>query len=182
MAGYVKELPQDLKSAIETLSGFTLDDVRVHYDSPRPANINALAYAQGTNIYLGPGQEHLLSHEAWHVVQQMQGRVQPTTVVGGMPVNDNAELEHEADVMGERAMKVANGEVAASPVPEASRKELKDVAQLAKVTLPKGVFTSDLKPRNSKNGVEMTLKFQPNIAEDHVVGLIQMILGQDIPN
>jgi hypothetical protein len=30
----------------------------------------------------------------------MAGRVEPTAEVGGLPVNDNAALEHEADVMG----------------------------------------------------------------------------------
>lgn len=44
-----------------------------------------------------------LPHEAWHVAQQMAGRVEPTTEVGGMPVNDNVALEHEADVMGAKA-------------------------------------------------------------------------------
>ena len=37
------------------------------------------------------------------MAQQMAGRVEPTTEVGGMPVNDNADLEHEADVMGAKA-------------------------------------------------------------------------------
>ena len=38
-----------------------------------------------------------------HVAQQMAGRVEPTTEVSGLPVNDCIELEHEADVMGARA-------------------------------------------------------------------------------
>ena len=37
------------------------------------------------------------------MAQQMAGGVGPTTEVGGMPVNDNADLEHEADVMGAKA-------------------------------------------------------------------------------
>ena len=49
------------------------------------------------------GQEQHLPHEAWHVAQQMAGRVEPTTEVGGLPVNDNMDLEHEADVMGAKA-------------------------------------------------------------------------------
>ena len=69
----------------------------------RPAAVQAHAYTQGTEIHIAPGQERHLPHEAWHVAQQMAGRVQPTTEIGGMPVNDNAALEHEADVMGARA-------------------------------------------------------------------------------
>ena len=37
------------------------------------------------------------------MTQQMAGRVSPTTSIGGVAVNDNAALEHEADVMGAKA-------------------------------------------------------------------------------
>ena len=91
-------MPDNLKNGIEELSGFSMDDVRVHYNSDKPATVQALAYTQGTDIHV----QHL-PHEAWHVAQQMAGRVEPTTEVGGMPVNDNVDLEHEADVMGAKA-------------------------------------------------------------------------------
>ena len=96
-------MPDNLKAGIEDLSGFSMDDVRVHYGSSKPAAVQAHAYTQGTDIHIAPGQERHLPHEAWHVAQQMAGRVEPTTEIGGMPVNDNAALEHEADVMGARA-------------------------------------------------------------------------------
>ncbi len=99
-------LPDNLKSGIESLSGFSMDDVRVHYNSSKPATVQALAYTQGTDIHVAPGQEKHLPHEAWHVAQQMAGRVSPTTNINGMPVNDNAGLEHEADVMGEKAVQM----------------------------------------------------------------------------
>ena len=97
-------MPDNLKAGIESLSGFSMDDVRVHYNSSKPATVQALAYTQGTDIHVAPGQEKHLPHEAWHVAQQMAGRVSPTTNINGMPVNDNAALEHEADVMGEMAV------------------------------------------------------------------------------
>ncbi len=97
-------MPDNLKAGIESLSGFSMDDVRVHYNSSKPATVQALAYTQGTDIHVAPGQEKHLPHEAWHVAQQMAGRVSPTTNINGMPVNDNAGLEHEADVMGEKAI------------------------------------------------------------------------------
>ena len=97
-------MPDNLKSGIESLSGFSMDDVRVHYNSSKPATVQALAYTQGTDIHVAPGQEKHLPHEAWHVAQQMAGRVSPTTNINGTPVNDNAGLEHEADVMGEKAV------------------------------------------------------------------------------
>lgn len=97
-------LPDELKSGVETLSGFSLDDVRVHYNSSKPAQLQALAYAQGTDIHIAPGQERHLPHEAWHVVQQAQGRVKPTfQMKGGVHVNDDASLEKEADVIGAKA-------------------------------------------------------------------------------
>ena len=96
-------MSDNLKAGIEDLSGFAMDDVRVHYNSPEPATVQALAYTQGTDSYVAPGQEQHLPHEAWHVAQQMAGRVEPTTEVSGLPVNDCIELEHEADVMGARA-------------------------------------------------------------------------------
>lgn len=98
-------MPDQLKAGVESLSGMSLDNVRVHYNSAQPAQLNALAYAQGRDIHLAPGQERHLPHEAWHIVQQAQGRVRPTMQLKhGVPVNDDAGLEHEADVMGARAV------------------------------------------------------------------------------
>jgi len=99
-------LPDNLKEGIENLSGYSMDDVKVHYNSDRPAQLQAHAYAQGTDIHLAPGQEKHLPHEAWHVVQQRQGRVKPTIQLkGGVNVNDDASLENEADVMGATAFR-----------------------------------------------------------------------------
>ncbi len=94
-------LPDNLKTGMENLSGFPLDIVRVYYNSPKPAQIQALAYTQGIDIHVGPGQEKHLPHEAWHVVQQMQDRVKPTFQMKGVEVNDDVGLEREADEMGE---------------------------------------------------------------------------------
>ncbi|MFN0030031.1 MAG: DUF4157 domain-containing protein [Acidimicrobiales bacterium] len=65
-------LPDQLKSGIENLSGSDLSDVKAHSKADKPAQLNALAYAQGTDINVGPGQEKDLPHEAWHVVQQQR--------------------------------------------------------------------------------------------------------------
>ena len=97
-------LPDQLKSGIESLGGYSMDDVRVHYNSSKPAQLQAHAYAQGTEIHIAPGQEKHLPHEAWHVVQQKQGRVKPTLQMKGIAINDDSALEKEADVMGAKAM------------------------------------------------------------------------------
>jgi len=93
-------LPDNLKAGVESMSGYSMDNVRVHYNSSKPAELEALAYTQGTDIYVGPGQEKHLPHEAWHVVQQKQGRVQPTVQMQGLQVNDDEGLEREADEKG----------------------------------------------------------------------------------
>ena len=96
-------LPDPLKTRIEELSGMAMDNVRVHYNSSKPAQWRARAYTRGTEIHLGPGQERHLPHEAWHVVQQKQRRVKPTLQSKGVAINNDKALESEADVMGYRA-------------------------------------------------------------------------------
>ncbi|WP_227992743.1 DUF4157 domain-containing protein [Shewanella sp. YLB-07] len=98
-------LPDNLKSGMENLSGMSLNHVKVHYNSPQPAAVQAHAFAQGSDIHVGSGQEKHLPHELGHVVQQAQGRVKPTTSVAGMPVNDSSSLENEATVMGDKALR-----------------------------------------------------------------------------
>ncbi|HHG84356.1 MAG TPA: DUF4157 domain-containing protein [Bacteroidetes bacterium] len=101
-------LPDNLKGGMENLSGVSLDDVKVHFNSDKPAQMQAHAYAQGTDIHVAPGQEQHLPHEAWHVVQQKQGRVQATRQLKGkVAINDDAGLEKEADVMGAKALQTA---------------------------------------------------------------------------
>lgn len=98
-------LPDNLKSGIENLSGVSMDNVKVHYNSSQPAQLNALAYAQGTDIHIAPGQEQHLPHEAWHVVQQAQGRVKPTMQMKSRRIiNNDLGLETEADLMGGQAL------------------------------------------------------------------------------
>ena len=98
-------LPDNLKTGMENLSGQSLDHVRVHYNSAKPATVQAHAFAQGSDIHLASGQEKHLPHELGHVVQQMQGRVKATTSVNGVAVNDSVSLESEATGLGERALR-----------------------------------------------------------------------------
>jgi hypothetical protein len=123
-------LPDNVKSNTEKLSGVSLSDVHVHYNSDKPAQLHAHAYAQGTDIHVAPGQEKHVPHEAWHVVQQKQGRVQATTQMKGkVPVNDDAGLEKEADVMGAKAVQMASMEEE-EPVQQKAISNHGSVAQL----------------------------------------------------
>lgn len=100
-------LPDALKGGLEQLSGLDLSAVRVHYDSPEPAQVEAHAYTQGADIHVGPGQEQHLAHEGWHVVQQMRGQVRPTLQAKAWAVNVDDALEDEADIMGTQATDLA---------------------------------------------------------------------------
>lgn len=104
-------IPDDVRQRMESAFATDFSSVRVHPDSAQAPEVGALAYTQGTDIHFAPGQfkpetssgQQLLGHELAHVVQQQEGRVQPTTEIGGMPVNDDVSLEHEADVLGSKA-------------------------------------------------------------------------------
>lgn len=101
-------IPDMVKQRMEGSFGTDFSSVRVHPESSKAPEVGALAYTQGTDIHFAPGQfkpdtsagQQLLGHELTHVIQQAEGRVQPTTEIGGMAVNDDAGLEREADLMG----------------------------------------------------------------------------------
>lgn len=90
-------IPTQIKLDFERSSGLSFADVRVHYNSDRPAKIGALAYTQGAQVYVAPRQERHLKHELGHVVQQMRGVVRPTGWINGLPVNTAPDLEYDAD-------------------------------------------------------------------------------------
>lgn len=97
-------IPDGLKAGMESVSGMSLNDVSVHRNSDKPAQLQAHAYAQGTDVHLASGQEKHLPHELGHVVQQKQGRVAPTVQLkGNVAINDSTVLEKEADTLGAKA-------------------------------------------------------------------------------
>lgn len=144
-------LPNQLKSGIENLSGYSMDDVKVHYNSDKPAQLNAHAYAQGTDIHVASGQEKHLPHEAWHVVQQKQGRVKPTMQMkGNVSINDDKGLEKEADVMGAKALETSNSEKKSIEFPTVQRKldtNVENPIQLVTAELQQNRLTSIMKQR-----------------------------------
>lgn len=90
-------IPDGLKARLERLTGMSLDDVHVHYNSKKPAELGALAYTYGTNVYIGPRQEQHLNHELGHVLQQKLGMVRPTSQTGGIAINESPWLESQAN-------------------------------------------------------------------------------------
>ena len=127
-------LPDGLKSGIESLSGLAMDGVEVQYNSVKPASLQAHALTQGMRIDIGPGQERHLPHEAWHVVQQMQGRVRPMVqLMGGTALNTDRALEREADVMGGRALSLGAGRLPQGGAPAGEAQLRGGIAQARSV-------------------------------------------------
>jgi hypothetical protein len=141
-------LPDRLKAGVESLSGLPMDDVRVHYNSHKPATVQAHAYAQGTDIHVAPGQEQHLPHEAWHVVQQKQGRVKPTLQAKGVAINDDTALEREAKVMGDRAGATSHRSSAVDRSPERFTSFARFRSRLVQRTIQ---HVNVIKERNAKD-------------------------------
>ncbi|MGH1334679.1 MAG: DUF4157 domain-containing protein [Aureispira sp.] len=110
-------IPDNLKASIEYMSQVSLSDVRVYYNSNKPAELaakgkiqkdgqivqEAFAYTEGTNVYIAPGQEKHLAHELWHVVQQKLKQLSADQEVGGTKINTEISEEKEADQQGKKA-------------------------------------------------------------------------------
>lgn len=109
MAGpaQLKDQSRDVIGKMGEAMGADFSNVNIHEGSKASA-VGALAYTQGNDIHFAQGKfdtssnsgKALLGHELAHVVQQREGRVQPTTSINGLPVNDSPKLESEADAIG----------------------------------------------------------------------------------
>lgn len=110
-----QKMPAEIQAKMENSFGADFSNVSIHQGDQAGA-INAKAFTQGNDIHFAPGQydpqsrqgQELLGHELTHVVQQRQGRVQGTTQLKGVSINDNTSLEQEADKMGEKAASSSN--------------------------------------------------------------------------
>ncbi|MBB5636861.1 hypothetical protein HDE68_002774 [Pedobacter cryoconitis] len=173
-------LPDNLKSGIENLSSYSLDDVKVHYNSDKPSQLQAHAYAQGTDIHLAPGQEKHLPHEAWHVVQQKQGRVEPTMQLKGqVNVNDDAGLEKEADVMGAKAFQFVNYQLKAVEPASNPNSLQKGVVQAAMADLTR---IQKERFKKSDKGKYTTVGFEIDVlttnAGNPIQGMSHLVVGK----
>lgn len=148
-------LPDSLKAGVESLSGMAMDHVKVHYNSDKPAAMQAHAYAQGSDIHVAPGQEKHLPHEAWHIVQQAQGRVRPTMQMKqGTPVNDDAGLESEADTMGSLALGHGASLLQRFEAPPADDSSAMESDPLASDLAPMPTLAAQAAPVQRKMGFE----------------------------
>ncbi|MEP1489583.1 MAG: DUF4157 domain-containing protein [Algibacter sp.] len=180
-------LPDGLKSGMENLSGMNLDHVQTHYNSPKPATMQAHAYAQGSTIHLASGQEKHLPHELAHVVQQAQGRVQATTSVNGMAVNDNVGLEKEADVMGSKALQFISNQPEA--ITESNlQEETNKSNQVGQFKVFKSIVKNNFSSQSGQNisksnaAVQMVSRVQIPLLEALLYERILAYLTEQVPN
>lgn len=166
-------LPDNLKSGMENLSGLSMDDVEVHRNSDKPAKLQAHAYAQGTDIHLGPGQEKHLPHELGHVVQQKQGRVKPTMQKKGkVNINDDIGLEKEADLIGNKALVIGK-------VDDVSDNDLMDVS-LSNTSAPiQGVWNIAVRWVGREMGKEIAREAMLRFARGELKNVLDG-LGADV--
>lgn len=103
-------MPEVVQEKMESAFKADFSNVKIH-EGNKAESVGALAYTQGDEIHFAQGKykpdtqsgQELLGHELAHVVQQRQGRVQPTGDVNGVPLNDEPALEKEADRLGAKA-------------------------------------------------------------------------------
>lgn len=174
-------LPDDLKANLEAMSGMSLDHIKVHYNSSKPAKLDAHAYAKFPNLYIAQGQEKHLPEEAAHMIQQMQGRVKPTKEVNGTPINDNASLEKEAIQEGKKA----SGKLQQNKNKDlVQKKGQQGVVQRAKIEKKShyGTFSVDdakYKFINSDKKLDANITFEPGDNTDATkIGLTQVCKAQ----
>lgn len=65
-------IPDDLKTYVEAASGVSLNQVCVHYDSPKPAEMKLTIYSEGLDIYVASGAEGELGKELWKMVDYLR--------------------------------------------------------------------------------------------------------------
>ena len=108
------KLQRDFRQQMERSFNTDLGGIRVKEDQSAD-DLDSLAYTRGADITVAPGhyQPHsgsgkrLLAHEIVHVIQQRADRVPAPTAAqapdGGLPVNEDSDLESEADRLGRHA-------------------------------------------------------------------------------
>lgn len=181
-------IPDALKTSIEALSGLSLDQVKVHYNSDKPELMNAHAYTEGFNIYIAPGQEKHLAHELWHVVQQMRKEVsKEIPLQQNKNANESKNLESSAEKEGQKALKLAKVPDLLPQKTVEKRDISKEIVQRVKkeATSHYGTFSIDDHDYNFEKDegskvLNLDLDFLPNEnAKATKVGLVQVVKARD---
>jgi len=175
-SGTKTNLPDDVKSKMESSFGTDFSGVNIHTNSDQATYMGALAYTQGSDVHFAPGQynpssqkgQELIGHELTHVMQQRQGRVKPEKQGKGMNINSNPALENEADVMGAKAAQGKMADVAGkgSGVQKKAIDEKVREFQSKSYSLTnfvpatgRGLFNISLNPINGRLEIKLNLGF-----------------------
>lgn len=102
-------LGDEIKAAAESFFRTELAGIEIHFDRLPPL-LDSSAFAYGNHIHVAANPTdafshrnlETLGHELTHVVQQRQGRVPANSTIHGVPANQDAALEAEAEEMGRR--------------------------------------------------------------------------------
>lgn len=178
-------LPDNLKTGMEKLSGYFMDDTNAHYFSDIPAQLQAHAYAQGSDTHLVTGQEKHLPNEAWHMVQQKEGRIPPTAQLKGMVnIKEDQEIDKEADIKGTKALQMKPDEKTITISPQISGQNT-DIVQRTTILIDykdnDDMFKAALSNQASPNPI---IAFKEDGSPDESFDVIQEITkyagkGQD---
>ncbi|MFK7796177.1 MAG: hypothetical protein AB8E82_01910 [Aureispira sp.] len=89
-------IPDNMKAAMEYLSGISLDAVQVHYNSEKPAEKNLSIYSEGTDVYVAPNAENELGKELLTVMEYLQQQEETTPPLLGAPTVGKETTYHAA--------------------------------------------------------------------------------------
>ncbi len=96
---------------MESSFNTNFSNINIKKDSQQATDTDALAFTQGNNVHFAPEQlkpetkkgQELIGHEFAHVVQQREGKVKANKQIDKFPINDNKDLEKQADEQGKKA-------------------------------------------------------------------------------
>ncbi len=104
-------IPKNVMNKMESSFNSNFSNINIKKDSQQATDVGALAFTQGDSVHFAPGQfkpetkkgQELIGHEFAHVVQQREGKERANKQIGRFPINDNKDLEKQADEQGKKA-------------------------------------------------------------------------------
>lgn len=136
-------LDPTIKTQMEASFGTDFSAVKVHTDgtaNKAAGDINAKAFAQGSNVFFGAGQyepgkkdgQHLIAHELAHVVQTGGAANSPVQAKANAVSSPGESAETQADAAADKAVKGEKvGNVGTAPATTLHRDALGDLQSVA---------------------------------------------------
>lgn len=113
-------IPDNLKAAVEYMSGYSLDHLRVHYNSDKPEALGMSTYTENEHLYVATGAEDFLARELWRVTEQLSAGAEVIQKDKEKAEKEKEEIEktdstyfevEDAAVQGELAKKLAEQDI-----------------------------------------------------------------------